>query len=90
MDLMDAIDPVAFEEWISRRFVVGGALDEGSESIALQKLMANAATDPQVTILSRAVAQTGVDETQARMAIALMQAFIQTEFLARRSHEQEN
>jgi hypothetical protein len=80
MDLMDAIDPVAFEEWISRHFAGGGALNEGSESIVLQKLMANAVTDPQVTILSRAAAGTGIDETQARMTIALMQAFLQTAF----------
>jgi hypothetical protein len=78
MDLMKAIDPVAFEEWISRRFAGGGALNGGSESIALQRLMANAVTDPQVTILSRAVAETGVDETHARMTIALFQAFLQT------------
>ncbi|PSH04125.1 MAG: hypothetical protein CXZ00_08735 [Acidobacteria bacterium] len=81
MDLMQVIDPVAFEEWISRRFAGDGALNGlngGSESITLQRLMANAVTDPQVTILSRAVAETGVDETHARMTIALMQAFLQT------------
>jgi hypothetical protein len=40
--------------------------------------MANAVTDPQVTILSRAVAETGIDEIPVRMTIALMQAFLQT------------
>ncbi len=75
MNLMQAIDPVEFEEWISRRFASGGALNRGSESMALQQLMANAVTDPEVTILSRAVAETGIDETQARMTIALMQTF---------------
>jgi hypothetical protein len=78
MELMEVIDPVAFEEWISRRFLGGGALNGGTQSIALQKLMANAVTDPQVTILSRAVAETGIDEIPARMTIALMQAFLQT------------
>jgi hypothetical protein len=75
---MQVIDPVAFEEWISRRFVGGGVLNGGRESIALQRLMANTVTDPQVTILSRAVAETGIDEMHARMTIALLQGFLQT------------
>ena len=79
---MEVLDPVAFEEWISRRFPGGGTLNGGTESIALQKLMANAVTDPQVTILSRAVAEAGIDEIQARMTIALMQAFLKTESLS--------
>jgi hypothetical protein len=77
MEMMDVIDPVAFEEWIGRRFPAGGALNAGRESIASQKMMVNAVMDPQVTILSRAIAETGVDETHARMAIALLQAFLQ-------------
>jgi hypothetical protein len=81
MEMMDVIDPVPFEEWIGRRFPAGGALNGGSESIALQELMVNAVMDPQVTILSRASAETGVDETHARMAIALLQAFLQREVL---------
>lgn len=83
MELMEVIDPVAFEEWISRRLPGGGALNGRVESIALQKLMANAVTDPQVTIMSRAVAETDIDEIQARMTIALMQAFLKTEALGK-------
>jgi hypothetical protein len=83
MELMEVIDPVAFEEWISGRFPGGGALNGGVASITLQKLMANAVTDPQVTILSRAVAETGIDEIQARMTIALMHAFMKTESMSR-------
>jgi hypothetical protein len=79
MELMEVIDPVAFEEWISGRFPGSGALKGGVASITLQNLMANAVTDPQVTILSRAVAETGIDEIPARMTIALMQAFLKTE-----------
>lgn len=77
MEMMDVIDPVAFQEWIGGRFPAGGALNAGSESIASQKMMVNAVMDPQVTIMSRAIAETGVDETHARMAIALLQAFLQ-------------
>jgi hypothetical protein len=76
VEMMDLVDPVTFEEWIGRRFPSGGALNAGSESIASQKMMVNAVMDPQVTVLSRAIAETGVDETHARMAIALLQAFL--------------
>jgi hypothetical protein len=37
--------------------------------------MAEAVMSPEVTILSRAVAQTGIDEIQARMTLALVYAF---------------
>jgi hypothetical protein len=88
MEIMEVIDPVTFESWIAKRFPSGGVLDGGTESITLQKLMANAVTDPQVTILSRAVSETGIDEIQARMTLAIMQVFLQTELRAGGRNEQ--
>jgi len=79
MKLMEAVDPVAFETWMSSHFMRGGALNSGGRSLALQSLMASAVMDPTVTILSRAVAETGVDETQARITIALIHGFLHTE-----------
>jgi hypothetical protein len=79
MELMETIDPIAFEVWIGENFIDGGALNGGSASIDLQQLIANAVMDPQVTILSQAVSQTGIDETHARMTIALIQGFLKTQ-----------
>jgi hypothetical protein len=78
MELMEAFDPIGFEEWIRENFTNGADLNGGSQSLALQRLMANAVMDPQVTILSHAVAETGIDEIQARMTIALMHGFLLT------------
>ena len=69
------IDPIQFETWTERHFSQGGLLDASPESRALQKTMAEAVMSPEVTILSRAVAQTGIDEIQARMTLALVYAF---------------
>ena len=68
-------DPVKFEEWVAEFFPNGGVLDATAESRALQDMMADAVLAPEVTIISRAVAQTGIDEIQARMTLALVYAF---------------
>ena len=78
MELIEVLDPIAFDVWISESFGNSGPLNGSQKSMALQHLMANAVIDPQVTIVSRAVAATGVDEIQARMTIALIQAFFLT------------
>jgi hypothetical protein len=72
MELMEAVDPVDFEAWIETNFTVSGEMRCESTINALQRLIVDAVVSPQVTILSRAVAQTGVDEIQARMALALI------------------
>ena len=68
-------DAVKFETWISTNFLGGGRLDGSRQSRSLQEMMADAVTAPEVTIMSRAVAETGVDEIQARMTLALVYAF---------------
>lgn len=79
MELMEAFDPIGFEAWIHENFANGADRDGGRQSLELQNLMVNAVMDSQVTILSHAVAETGVDEIQARMTIALMQGFLRTQ-----------
>ena len=69
------VDPVLFEIWTERHFSQGGVLDTSPESRILQKTMAEAVMSSEVTILSRAVAQTGIDEIQARATLALVYAF---------------
>ncbi|MGI4830270.1 MAG: hypothetical protein ACRYFU_19010 [Janthinobacterium lividum] len=69
------IDPIQFERWTERHFSQGGVLDTSPESRILQKTMVEAVMCPEVTILSRAVAQTGIDEIQARATLALVHAF---------------
>ena len=78
MELMEAFDPIDFEAWIRENFANGADRDGGRQGLELQNLMVNAVMDPQVTILSHAVAETGIDETQARMTIALMHGFLRT------------
>ena len=60
------VDPIQFETWTERHFSQRGVLDNSPESRSLQKTMVEAVMSPEVTILSRAVAQTGIDEIHAR------------------------
>jgi hypothetical protein len=69
------VDSIQFETWTERHFSHGGVLDASPESRALQKTMAESVMSPEVTILSRAVAQTGIDEIQARATLTLVHAF---------------
>jgi hypothetical protein len=78
IELMEAFDPIGFETWIRENFTNGAGLNGSGQSLALQNLMAYAVMDPQVTIMSHAVAETGIDEIQARMTIALMHGFQRT------------
>ena len=71
------VDPVSFQQWIEENFPGGGVLDAGSKSLRLQEMIADAVLEPRVTILSEAIATTGVDETQARVTLALVYAFEQ-------------
>lgn len=76
---MEAVDPIAFEIWIGENFIESADTRRGSTDTALRSLIADAVMDPQVTILARAVAETGIDEIQARMTLALMQGFLRTQ-----------
>ncbi len=79
MELMEVVDPVAFDTWIRESFLIDTCPTDRRKRLALQHLMTNAVMDPQVTILSHAAAEAGVDEIQARMTIALMSGFLQTQ-----------
>lgn len=50
-------------------------MDASPKSRSLQETMVEAVMSPEITILSRAVAETGIDEIHARMAFALVYAF---------------
>lgn len=69
------VDPVQFETWMQQHFAGGGEMDSSPKSRGLQETMVEAVMSPEVMILSRAVAETSVDEIHARMAFALVYAF---------------
>lgn len=66
------VDPIEFEKWIESNLAGDAAFHPSSE---LQAALAEAVMMPEVTIVSRAVSLTGVDEIQARMTLAMLFIF---------------
>jgi len=66
------VDPIEFEKWVETN-LVGAASRHPSEE--LKEQVAEAVMMPEVTIVSRAISWTGVDEIQARMAVAMLYIF---------------
>jgi len=68
-------NPAEFEAWVTELLPRGGVLNATPESRRMQNILADAVMSPEVTIMSRAVARTGIDEIQARMTLAVVYAF---------------
>jgi len=66
------VDPVEFEEWVEKNLVGSAARNPSDE---MKEALAEAVMRPEVTIISRAVSMTGVDEVHARMTVALLYVF---------------
>ncbi len=66
------VDPIAFEAWVQETLVGENGLHPSSQ---LQVELSDAVMRAEITIMSRAISWTGVDETQARMTLAIVHAF---------------
>lgn len=66
------VDPIGFEQWVETNLVGSAARSPSAE---MKEALAEAVMMPEVTIVSRAISLTGVDEIDARMTLAMLYIF---------------